>query len=230
MAGGEGAAAEARVHRALSHVARVRMVRLLEERPHSVRQLATATGLHANTVRSHLDVLIRAGLAVGQREGPSRPGRPSILYRLADPPRDSDAHESLARVLAEALSSVTADPSRAAEQAAQPWGRARVAGRKVASPAEAVQLVVSELEDLGFAPELQTDDETGRVNVLLRRCPFDDMARAYGDVVCSAHLGLIRGALQEVGADVVADLAPFVEPTACLTTLTVLPPQSPPRD
>ena len=50
----------------------------------------------------------------------------------------------------------------------------------------------------------------------LRRCPLLDTARAYPEVVCSLHLGLVRGALERVGADPdVAALEPFAERGAC---------------
>jgi predicted ArsR family transcriptional regulator len=223
MAGGDAAALEARVHRALSHVARVRIVHLLRDEPHTVSRLATATGLHPNTVRSHLDVLVEAGLVDRSPDQRRLPGRPSILYRLADPPQDGAAHEALARVLAAALREVTADPAGAAERAGRPWGRALVAGETVDSEEQAIERIVAELADIGFEPDVRTDGGTGDVQVLLRACPFDDLARAYGDVVCSAHLGLIRGALEELGASVVADLKPFVNPSLCLTQLTVVP-------
>jgi predicted ArsR family transcriptional regulator len=224
MAGRDPAELQAAVHRALSHVARVRMMDLLGAEPHTVGQLAAATGLHTNTVRGHLDVLVRAGLIVGEQKRGRRPGRPSIEYRLADPPADRESYESLATVLAAALQEVAEDPTGAAERAGRPWGRALMSGVTVDSPEQAVERVVAELEDLGFAPELRSDDASGRLDVLLHRCPFDDLARRYGDVVCSAHLGLVRGALMELDVSVKADLRPFVEPTVCLTQLTVGPP------
>ena len=53
----------------------------------------------------------------------------------------------------------------------------------------------------------------------MHRCPFRDLAEEHGDVVCSVHLGLIRGALA-VGAPVTATrLEPFVEPSLCRARL-----------
>ena len=54
----------------------------------------------------------------------------------------------------------------------------------------------------------------------MHRCPFRDLAEQHGDVVCSVHLGLIRGALAEIGAPVTATrLEPFVEPSLCRARL-----------
>ena len=57
--------------------------------------------------------------------------------------------------------------------------------------------------------------------VLIRRCPFDDVATDYEEVVCQVHLGLVRGALAEFDAPVAADwLKPRVKPDLCIVHLT----------
>ncbi|WP_049934598.1 ArsR/SmtB family transcription factor [Halalkalicoccus jeotgali] len=50
---------------------RIRIIRLLEERPHNANQLAGRLGLSYNTVRYHLDRLCEHGIveAGGQRYG-----------------------------------------------------------------------------------------------------------------------------------------------------------------
>jgi len=72
--------------------------------------------------------------------------------------------------------------------------------------------------ELGFDPRL-TDSGDGRQNAL-RACPFRDLARAQPEVVCSVHLGLLRGTLAQLGAlPATAQLLPFVEPELCLARL-----------
>ena len=74
--------------------------------------------------------------------------------------------------------------------------------------------VVRLLAEHGFEPERENGD------ILMRRCPFHDLAEQHGDVVCSVHLGLVRGALTEIGAPVtVTRLEPFVEPRLCRARL-----------
>lgn len=211
---------EAAAHRALSHVARIRITQMLRTRAHSVVELAAATRLHPNTVRSHLDVLLRAGLVERRRDETGRPGRPPILFHLVQPPAPGP-HELLAGVLATALAASGADAAAAAEQAARPWGHTLTAGEPGASTAQAVDRVVAELDALGFAPEVRADGD--EVQVLLRHCPFDDLARTFGDVICAVHLGLVKGALQGLGVAVHADLQPYVEPTLCLLQLSDRP-------
>jgi predicted ArsR family transcriptional regulator len=86
-----------------------------------------------------------------------------------------------------------------------------------ATEMEALERVTGMLAELGFDPELVIADE--RAQVLLRRCPFADLAVRHGEVVCAAHLGIIRGALAELGADVATDLRPFVEPRLCVAEI-----------
>ena len=87
---------------------------------------------------------------------------------------------------------------------------------------EAAQVVTGLFAELGFDPEL-TVNEQGR-QVWLRGCPFRDAARANPEVVCSVHLGLLRGILSRLGASsTTARLTPFVEPELCLAHLGPVP-------
>ena len=64
-------------------------------------------------------------------------------------------------------------------------------------------------------------EQSRQAEKLLKRCPLQEVATSYQTVVCSAHLGLIRGALAELPTGVQADrLQPFAEPGACVGHLT----------
>ena len=68
----------------------------------------------------------------------------------------------------------------------------------------------------GFEPEADATATTVR----LTRCPLLEAAHRSPEVVCSVHLGLVSGALEEYGADPEgSDLVPFAEPGACLLHL-----------
>jgi predicted ArsR family transcriptional regulator len=127
----------------------------------------------------------------------------------------------LAQILAGCLAGSEPDPAARAEQAGRAWGRylvERPAPFVSLSAREAVYRVVRLLDELGFQPRLESDGEGHRV--LMRRCPFYDVATAYEQVVCQVHLGLVRGALAELGAPVAADwLKPLVEPHLCIVHL-----------
>ena len=84
-----------------------------------------------------------------------------------------------------------------------------------ASPGPTERLLVL-LDAGGFAPEPFAAGQPIR----LRRCPFVPLAREREAIVCGVHLGLMRGALAELGSPLDAvRLEPFVEPDLCLAHL-----------
>ena len=79
-------------------------------------------------------------------------------------------------------------------------------------------MVVDLLAEFGFDPSIEPGDD-GRT-VLMQHCPFGEVADSYRKIVCSVHLGLMQGALDELGAHVEADsLEPFVRPGVCAARL-----------
>jgi predicted ArsR family transcriptional regulator len=236
----------ARVHRALSSSVRTRLLRLLlaHEVHGEVRALAEALDLHVNTVRAHLAVLEGAGLVASGPEERGRPGRPRLVYRpteLAAEVLEPGAvarvaaergYRFLARVLAGHLAASSADPEGEATSAGVTWGRYLVDRPAPFEPHDAtaaVERVVTLLAEFGFEPELAVGDHAdgpdgpdprAAPQVLLRRCPFSHVARDHPTVVCSIHLGLMRGALQELGGELdVRELRPFVAPDLCVADL-----------
>jgi predicted ArsR family transcriptional regulator len=71
--------------------------------------------------------------------------------------------------------------------------------------------------EMGFAPELSATD-TGR-QLELHACPFRAVAREYPEVVCSIHVGLLRGSLARLGVRAEISLQPFVGPELCVAQL-----------
>lgn len=217
---------DTRVHRALGDPSRVRILELLRaaRRPLDASELAARVGLHANTVRSHLRILAEARLVSARPEERTRPGRPRLVY-AATPEGVSHEERAGYRLLAEILASYLAasakDSSDHAEAAGRAWGRYLVDRRPPFAPGtpdEDVLAIVRLLEEFGFDPTLQPD-ESGHT-VLMQHCPFGEVADHYRKIVCSVHLGLIQGALAELGAHVEADeLRPFVRPGVCAAHL-----------
>jgi predicted ArsR family transcriptional regulator len=213
---------EALLHRALSDPSRVRILEALRasEDPLDATQLADAVGLHANTVRSHLRVLADARLVSAAPEERNRPGRPRLVY-TATPAQATVEQPAGYRLLAEILASYLAgsgeDSTERAEQAGRAWGRYLVDRRPpfvTSSAEEDVEAVVRLLEEFDFDPRLESAEQGH--TVLMQHCPFGEVADSYRKIVCSVHLGLIQGALAELGAHVEADeLKPFVRPGVC---------------
>lgn len=210
------------VHQALGEPHRARMLELLEQSdvPLAAGDLAERLALHPNTVRSHLDVLERAGLVQPEREPRTRPGRPRVVYR-AQPQDDETSerareHELLAAALAGSLHGLPGG-TELAEASGEGWGRRLVEPLPPGdAPTEAacVARVTALLGDRGFAPEVR-----GR-KLLMHRCPFRALAEQYPDVVCALHKGLLEGALASVDAPVrVASLEPWADRGACVARL-----------
>ena len=216
-------------HQVLAGVSRTAVLELLRSRrePWGVGAVAQHVGLHPNTVRSHLDLLVESGYAVRRSEAPRGPGRPRMVYEATAASDDGTNYRLLAEVLARHLVATSERPGEAAVNAGRGWalsqpraGAARPAGAPPISEQDAVAAVVRMLADSGFGPEVSAD---GTV-INLHHCPFRELALSHPDVVCGAHLGIIQGALAELGAPVQATrLVPFVEPDLCVTTLSAVP-------
>ena len=202
-------------HRALAEPSRARILETLTAaaEPLDATELAERVGLHPNTVRWHLGVLAEAGLVTSSPEQRTRPGRPRIVFAPTDEaPAGRQDYRLLAAILAGSLSGSPDGPATA-ERAGNAWGRylvERPPPLARLSADEAADQVVRLLDEHGFEPERENGD------VLMHRCPFHDLAEQHGDVVCAVHLGLVRGALTEIGAPVtVTRLEPFVAPGLC---------------
>lgn len=189
-----------------------------------VQDIAGQTGLHANTARFHLDALVDAGLAERHVEERTQPGRPRVVF-TAEPATAATLQPNY-RLLAEMLTGLIAStlprPEQAAIETGEGWGRyltPRSAPLQRVDAREGISRLSAVLTDAGFAPD-PVDDSPVPV-IRLRNCPFRDIAVQFPELVCSLHLGLLRGMLSEIRAPLTAErLEPFVEPSLCLAHLS----------
>ncbi|MGH8963405.1 MAG: helix-turn-helix transcriptional regulator [Jatrophihabitantaceae bacterium] len=208
---------------------RARVLTLLQaaREPLDVGQVAAQVRLHANTARFHLDGLVAAGLATRASEDRELPGRPRTLYSASpDSARvGRRSYRLLAEILTSYLASETRRPAQAALKAGEAWGRFLASPRppfRRVDVAGATEQLVQTLDEIGFAPEAVTKGR--KRQVLLHHCPFRETAEEHRDVVCSVHLGLMRGLLDQLDAPLEAQrLDPFVEPTLCVAHLGARP-------
>jgi predicted ArsR family transcriptional regulator len=210
---------------------RGRVLELLRDAdgPLTAAEVAGKCGLHPNTARFHLDALIDAGLAA-RGDRPERdwntPGRPAVGYRAAGTPA-APAGERRYRLLAEMLASLVAgltdDPALTAEKAGREWGgylTEQPPPYRQPSAGSALTELTGLLASIGFDPQVQPGKAPGTAELLLRACPFREVAREHQKVVCSLHLGVIRGALHRMRAPLTADcLDVFAEPGVCRARL-----------
>ncbi len=202
-------------HRALASQSREQLLQLLHgsDDALTVAELASQTGLHPNTVREHLNILIEAGLALSESQGGGGRGRPKRAYRataLAAVPgsrsaQDADSLELLCRVLAaqaarDNFGSSTWDH---VENSARQWVHEHadeVPARRVQTSEQAIEVITELLDQRGFAPTAEPEEQ----RVVLHACPYGGLAAEQQQVVCGAHLGLVLGALERAGSPVKA--------------------------
>ena len=187
--------------------------------PTTAAALAQSAGQHPNTVREHLDALVEAGLATRERAESSGRGRPAWLYAATHVEQPVvREYAGLATALAMQLARTSPHPREDAVEAGRVWGEQLAAARQApSSPAGARREVVDLLGDLGFAPAADSRVQTVR----LHQCPLIAAAREEPEVVCSVHLGIVRGALETWDTrSEETSLVPFAEPGACLLHLT----------
>jgi len=176
--------------KALSAARRVQIVSLLrsEGAPLTAGSLAEVLGIHHTAVRQHLSLLVDAGLVVAHPLPVEGRGRPRVGYSVVDV---NEPYRELAGMLAEAVRT-----GRTARQIGHDTGL-----RVSPSPAGPLATLRDEAARLGFDPYVIEGDETQEV--VLRRCPFADLATAQPETVCDLHVGLAEGIADRSGGLVV---------------------------
>ncbi|MFD4369547.1 helix-turn-helix transcriptional regulator [Rhodococcus sp. NPDC058521] len=187
--------------------------------PQSAGELADSFSLHVSTVRFHLDALIDAGLVTAEFETNPVRGRPRRLYRALEP--SAWGHQArygdLAEVLAAHWASPGGDPKERAVEAGRQWalrGMTESDGAPRTLDA-AVDSAAALFAEMGFEPQTQTQSD--EIRIRLHTCPFELVARKNPSVVCSVHLGLLRGVLERAGVPgAKGTLTPWDTPHTCL--------------
>lgn len=146
--------------------------------PHgaSATELAARLGMHANTVRGHLEELL-AHKAVSQQASPSRGrGRPTLIFHARVPDTRAVAQEYINLIghLAQAI-----EPEQAREIGRR-WAQSEGGGT--------VAELMEKLQELGFDPELREKDHA----LDLRACPFVRESTPPHPSVCGMHEGFFQ--------------------------------------
>jgi predicted ArsR family transcriptional regulator len=220
-----------RMHGALAAASRLRLLDALRasDRALDARALAAICGLHLNTVRFHLQILSEAGLVRSEPDSSGSHGRPRLRHTPTSvgstAPGGSGepaGYQLLAAVLAAHWADTPGERAQRAERAgratAQRQGFAGRSSTRVTTE-DAVAQIGALFAELGFEPELAREGDD--LQLRLHACPFRAVALEHPEVVCSMHLGLLRGALDEKGAPATtSSLTPFVQPHLCVARIT----------
>jgi len=181
--------------------------------PLATAQIADTLGLHANTVRPHLDRMREVGLLDVITEAQGSVGRPQHRYSLAaDAPSlgfEPPAFPVLARMLLR-LAATAEVPASDAVEAGREQGATAAQVRRAGTCAEAL---THELATLGFDPESVVDDDGA--TIAFTRCPFRELAEANPDLVCSLHRGLVEGFVDARGDGEVVAFRDLADRTPC---------------
>jgi len=163
-------------------------------RPLTRAEVAEEVGISVRLAAFHLEKLLSEGFleATYERdEGSVGVGHPAKRYRPAGlelnvsiPPRRYDL---AAEILAEALEADSPDPPREslADVAAE-YGRQ--VGRRTRARNDSSRLLTA-LRVIGYEPATSGDE------VILRNCPFRDVARARPEIICQMNLAFVAGVL-----------------------------------
>ncbi len=182
--------------RALGDPTRHRLFRYIAESagPVSVAELTQFAQLNHNAVRQHLAVLVGADLVLEAREDRHRPGRPRLLYSLHPEAAGSwgtpGAYAWLANLLSDAV-----------RRKLDPREVGRLEGRRqgvaLGGAGEPADLLEAEIARRGFRPVRV--EHGRRLDFVLGRCPFAEVASEDAATICELHLGVAEGLSEGIG-------------------------------
>jgi predicted ArsR family transcriptional regulator len=160
--------------------------------PVTIASLAQKLEVHPNTIRLHLGNLVEAGLVEGEPDPVRHPGRPAYRYRPRALGADtgSAAYRRLSLLLAGAVRS-----GMTARQAGRAAGAREAASFFGTDP---VAAITSTLASQGFDPHVESGLNE-RHDIVLRVCPFAEVASHDPATICQLHLGLAEGTAEAIG-------------------------------
>jgi predicted ArsR family transcriptional regulator len=164
-----------------------------------VAELTGHLGLNHNAIRQHLAKLLDADLVVEAKAASEGRGRPRLTYHL-HPAADSrwgvmGPYERLSLLLTEVV--------RTGESPEEVGRRFVHRARLGASASDPVEQVMDAMARQGFDPAIRR--RGGRLEIVLRTCPFETAALADPDTVCGIHLGIANGLAELTEGRVIVD-------------------------
>ncbi len=175
----------------------------VHEQPDGVTAAETAEhfALHANVARHHLDKLAGGGYLDVGRSTRGGAGRPSKVYRCAEPQIRIDFpvrhHDVLVTLLGKALSLLSAEQAEAmAEEVGIEYGKAMAASMADADQGrsfrQSLHAVADALTANGFAAHAEKFGDS--LQIVAENCPFGGAAIEH-PVICAVDRGMVKGML-----------------------------------
>jgi predicted ArsR family transcriptional regulator len=176
-------------------------------------EVAAKAGLRPSTARSHLDILVDAGLLVKARASAGLPYRPAWRYRCVTADPAPTIYRLLLGAVLDDLAAGGDDDRGDAATIGQEWGRALAAEHD----GDTGERLLAVLDALGFSPGAVPPEAT---EVHLYTCPYLQLVRRHPDAMCRLHAGLLDGVLQQAGGrGGTVVLEPFAAADACVVRL-----------
>lgn len=194
--------------RGLAHASRFQILKAVRDEPGiSLHELSEATGLHANTLRDHIRVLVDEGLIRSEVEHRPNRGRPRHIYHPVDAGTESSAAQHRvdeAKRHGDMLRRITDVDT----------------GDLDTEALHQLDALYEHLDEVGLQPDM----DEAELRVELRPCQFHAIIQEHQEVVCRVHEGLIRDVLDRAGGPVEVDrLTPLLTPHSCQLQLRVIP-------
>lgn len=194
--------------------------------PRSTAEIADTLDLHVNTVRPHLERMRDVGLLQVRSEARGGVGRPQHLYSLApDAPSlglEPSPYPTIARMLLRLAADAGIDPEVVA---AAGRDQGEIDARPWPSGSPAVEALMTELDAMGFDPEIAidggTDDDAGVATIAFAHCPFAELAESNPSVVCALHRGMVEGFLAGIDGPCPISFHTLVDREPCLVEIPV---------
>ena len=191
---------------AISSYSRVEILHLLQTNPQqTVGDLVTATGLHANTVREHLQRLIERGFVATETEKRTVRGRPRVFYRSVDGDQvSSELHRRNVEAAVERGDLMRRVMPETAVGDLDPDAQHQL------------DAVVEQLLDGGFDPVVDEEELT----IDLTPCAHAESQAGHRQTLCEVHLGIMQGALSEAGGPLAIEgMRAACDPRECVIQL-----------
>ncbi len=190
---------------AISSYSRVEILHLVQDQPQrTVSELVSATKLHPNTVREHLQRLIDDGYVVSETEHRTTRGRPRVLYSASDG--------------VTACSPVQRRKARAAAERGDLMRRVLPGSIPELDTAALHQIdaLVEDLEGAGFDPLIDENELT----VELTPCAHASSQASHRATLCSVHLSIMQSVLSSADGPLSVDgMRSSCDPRECIVQL-----------
>ena len=197
-------------NRGLFDVSRTRLLGAVQEAPGStLKALAEEVGLHVNTARGHLQVLIDEGFVRLETGTTGRRGRPPSLYHPVTAPQGSrQARERIEAAARQGRFLRSLHPDLSVEPA-----EVDELGDDAVAQFDALY---AHLEDSGMEPESDAED----MGISVVPCPHYRMVGDDREDACAIHAQIVRDLLAQVpGPLELETLRPFAAERTCRITL-----------